>query len=101
MQGLKTKSFFEGENRMTFDVAGQQLTATEIGHPFLHLEDTGGNQPISAKTGQNRVRLGHLRNKGRRDSVTLSQFRRLGGVTAGQREGQDFPRWVTESSRCI
>jgi len=36
MRPLKTISFFEGENGMRVDVAGQQLTGTRTGHPFLH-----------------------------------------------------------------
>lgn len=36
MRPLKTKSFLEGENGMSVDVAGQQLTGTKAGHPFLH-----------------------------------------------------------------
>jgi hypothetical protein len=63
MQGLKTISFFEGENSMTGYVAYQEDTGTVSGYPFLHrvpaiaISFTKGklpvgvhqNQPISAK----------------------------------------------------
>jgi len=36
MRPLKTNSFSDSENSMSVDVAGQQLTGSGSGHPFLH-----------------------------------------------------------------
>jgi len=82
MRPLKTKSFFEGENRMTVDVAYQRVTGPASGHPFLHRGPAGvmglrGKQ-ISGGLRQNRT-----------NSV-------ISGVTAGQGEGQISLRRVSE-----
>jgi hypothetical protein len=36
MRPPKTISFFEGEKRMSVNVACQRVTGTHLGHPFLH-----------------------------------------------------------------
>lgn len=77
----KTDSFFEGENRMTFDVAGQELTGTETGHPFLHPGDSGGNQPKAGQTRSFSVKV-------RQNCSHLQSLSDVLGVTAGQKDGQ-------------
>ena len=65
MRPLKTISFLEGENGMSVDVACQQFTGTQIGHPFLHRvsADLGGSsrQQVSFKFSQFQSRTGHIR----------------------------------------
>jgi hypothetical protein len=83
MPGRETISFFEGENGMSADVAGQQLTGTKIRHPFLHRVPASGmgrgRKKISVKFGQ------------------IQTSSAIAGVTAGQSEGQIFPRRVRDS----
>jgi hypothetical protein len=74
MQGLKTISFSEGENRTPDDVAYQQDTGTRSAHPFLHRvpakacqfqerEDTGRSPAMSIKTRRKPVSFGQSRTK--------------------------------------